>query len=230
MRLFAFVLIFLLGGAVTAYTPVGSYVPPKDEIITSVRNAAPFLANWLPDVSVDKAQGANESSLLSVKPTTQVADKPAKPVEPIVQKQAELSWEEFDPEDVALLLTDMDLPNVQILMETGDSYIAVERDEAFNFYLRPRLCKEAVDCVGLQMFSTFDLPSTPELLTQLNETYAFVKFYTDADGLLILETYVSTEFGVSRQNMKSNIEMFVAVLDTFSATLQPESPDIESSS
>ena len=222
MRLVGLILVFLLGGVVTAYTPVSDYVPPKDQLLTSVRNAAPFLADWLPDIAVNGPGNPSETQLTQDTATTQRADT-LDGLESAASEPAASAplWTALTDEDVESLLTELQLPHAKVTLETGESYIAVERDEAFRFYLRPRRCDLAEACAGLQIFSTFAADLPREQLAALNESYALVKFYMDMDGFLVLETHVSTDHGVSPDHVRANIEMFVGVLDAFTDDLQP---------
>jgi|GEM_PF-4808731 len=225
MRLVGFVLLFVLGGIVTAYTPAGDYLPPKDQIVTSVRNAAPFLADWLPDIAVERSVDVSQQSSALNTATTQRADV-QDDLQDEPNDQARL-WTQLNLEDIESLLTVLNLPNERLSLESGETYISVERDDAFSFYLRPRRCDPTEDCAGLQIFSTFAADLSREQLAALNESYALVKFYMDMDGFLVLETHVSTDYGVSPDHVRANIEMFVGVLDVFTDDLQPSQSEEE---
>jgi len=219
MRLVGLLLVFLLGGLVTVYTPAGNYLPPKDQVVTSVRNAAPFLADWLPEISVEGSANVSQPNLVPNTATTQRADI-QEDLDSTTSDRAPL-WTELTADDLEILLTELDLPNERLSSEEDETYIAVAREEAFTFYLRPRRCGPAEDCSGLQIFSTFAADLSREQLAELNESYGLVKFYMDMDGFLVLETHVSTDYGVSPDHVRANIEMFVSVLDGFTDDLQP---------
>ncbi len=49
MRLVGYIVLMLIGAVIGSYSPLTSYLPPKDTVIETVRDNIPFLADWLPE-------------------------------------------------------------------------------------------------------------------------------------------------------------------------------------
>ena len=200
MRVIVYIVFALIGAVVASYWPLTAYLPPTETIIET----SPFLADWLPDADEDD-EGAQDpaSSEESVS-----ADGPN-----------DVIWYGFDLTEIGMLLTEMDIETEIDFYDDGDSYLRSNRQDEYNFLVQPRLCYDETNCLGLDVFSTFDFKPTPAQLSTLNEQYSYMKFYADEDGELILQKYITADYGIARGNIRINIETFLDILDGFEEVL-----------
>jgi len=66
MRFVGYIVWVLIGVVIGTYWPLTAYLPPKDTVIETVRDNAPFLADWLPEADdaepEDEAEEASSDS------------------------------------------------------------------------------------------------------------------------------------------------------------------------
>ncbi len=62
MRFFGYIILVLIGVVIGTYCPATTYLPPKETVMDTVRNNAPFLADWLPEADEAEPEEEEDSS------------------------------------------------------------------------------------------------------------------------------------------------------------------------
>ena len=105
------------------------------------------------------------------------------------------------------------------LDEDATFYTNAERPDAYSFYLEPKLCDEGGTCFGLNIYSVFELELSLAQLASLSNRYAYMKFYSAENNNLVLQKYMTADYGIARGNVRINIVTFMDILDNFEEVL-----------
>jgi hypothetical protein len=98
----------------------------------------------------------------------------------------------------------------------GDYYLEVESETGLLFYLYGAGCSEAdpaQGCLGLNMVASFTLNDEADVHEVMySVSYAFMKIYRSGDDIKA-SRYVIFDGGITRENMKENVSVFVQIAD-----------------
>lgn len=217
MRLIGYLLLIGIGAVAASYFPLTPFLPAKATVMSAIEDNAPFLADWLPEDVATEPEEATEtladSGIGDEESTPSAADE-SKSENPDDQ-----IWHDFPLDDVQALLIEIDVTPELVEEEDGSSYISATRANGYSFFLNPRLCEENANCLGLNIYSVFDTNTSAEQLTTLNERYAYMKFYSTANNELILQKYITADYGIARGNIKINLVTYLDILDSFEDVL-----------
>ncbi len=62
MRFLGYIVLVLIGVVIGTYWPATAYLPPRDTVMETIGDNAPFLADWLPEAEEDEAEPSRSSS------------------------------------------------------------------------------------------------------------------------------------------------------------------------
>lgn len=100
--------------------------------------------------------------------------------------------------------------------EDGDYYLEVQSDSGLMFYLYGAGCAEddpAKGCLGLNMIASFTLNDEADAHEVMDSvSYAFMKIYRSGDDIKA-SRYLIFDGGITRENMKENVSVFVQIAD-----------------
>lgn len=100
--------------------------------------------------------------------------------------------------------------------EDGDYYLEVQSESGLMFYLYGAGCAEndlAKDCLGLNMIASFTLTDEADVHEVMDSiSYAFMKIYRSGDDIKA-SRYLIFDGGITRENMKENLSVFVQIAD-----------------
>jgi hypothetical protein len=100
--------------------------------------------------------------------------------------------------------------------EDGDYYFEVSSETGLMFYLYGAGCSEedpAAGCLGLNMIASFTLEDEADAHEVMDSiSYAFMKLYRSGDDIKA-SRYVIFDGGITRENMKENVSVFVQIAD-----------------
>ena len=100
--------------------------------------------------------------------------------------------------------------------DDGDYYFELESESGLVLYLYGGGCSEddpAVGCLGLNMVSSFTLNDTADVHEVMDSvSYAFMKIYRSGDDMKA-SRYIIFDGGITRENMKENLSVFVQIAD-----------------
>jgi len=101
--------------------------------------------------------------------------------------------------------------------EDGDYYLELQSDSGLMFYLYGAGCSEddaAKDCLGLNMIASFTLNDEADSHEVMDSvSYAFMKIYRSGDDIKA-SRYLIFDGGITRENMKENVSVFVQIADS----------------
>lgn len=101
--------------------------------------------------------------------------------------------------------------------EDGDYYLELQSDSGLMFYLYGAGCSEddaAKDCLGLNMIASFTLNDEADAHEVMDSiSYAFMKIYRSGDDIKA-SRYLIFDGGITRENMKENVSVFVQIADS----------------
>ncbi len=100
--------------------------------------------------------------------------------------------------------------------EDGDYYLEVQSESGLMFYLYGAGCSEddpAKECLGLNMIASFTLNDEADVHEVMDSvSYAFMKIYRSGDDVKA-SRYLIFDGGITRENMKENLSVFVQIAD-----------------
>ncbi|MDB5469955.1 MAG: hypothetical protein JWR84_1515 [Caulobacter sp.] len=122
------------------------------------------------------------------------------------------SW---TPAQMKALAQGMGLTVVQdAKLDNGDPVLAVRSVNGAAFVIQGAACDAAARCRGatLMAFVTYDTPlKAQEALKRLD--FAAVQVRADEPKVLTLSRYIVFDGGVHRDNLRANVELFLAVVE-----------------
>lgn len=100
--------------------------------------------------------------------------------------------------------------------EDGDYYLEAESETGLLFYLYGAGCSEddpAEGCLGLNLVASFTMDGESDLHEVMDSiSYAFMKIYRSGEDIKA-SRYVIFDGGITRENMKENVSVFVQIAD-----------------
>lgn len=100
--------------------------------------------------------------------------------------------------------------------ENGDYYLEIQSESGLIFYLYGGGCSEedpAKGCLGLDMIATFTLNDEADPHEVVDSvSYKFMKVYR-SDQDIKASRYLIFDGGITRENMKENVSVFVQIAD-----------------
>lgn len=100
--------------------------------------------------------------------------------------------------------------------DDGDYYFEMESESGLSFYLYGGGCSEgdpAQGCLGLNMIASFTLDDVADAHDVMDSiSYAFMKIYLSGDNIKA-SRYLIFDGGITRENMKENVSVFVQIAD-----------------
>lgn len=223
MRLLGYVVLMLIGAVAASYWPLTPYLPPIETVYQTVRDNAPFLADWLPDADETDDEETGEptgSTAPSTVPDEEAEQEGASSEADGATDAADHTiWYVFDLTEIEDLLNEMDLETERDVDIDGKPYIVSESYDGYKFLMQIKACEEEDTCLGLDVFSSFEFQPTSAQLSDLNEKFSYMKFYATSDGELVLQKYITADYGIARGNVRINIATFIDIIDQFEETL-----------
>ncbi len=219
MRILGYLILVLITAVAASYWPLTSYLPPKDTVIETVRTNAPFLADWIPESSDSDSIDEADSVSSALRDSEETEDSTIVEASESIEGTDQEIWYEFDIDEIELLLTEMGAEPEMFVNEDATSYVISERPDAYSFSLYPKLCEEGGTCLGLSISSMFDIELSPAQLTTLSDRYAYMKFYSSENNALVLQKYITADYGIARGNVRINILTYMDILDNFEDVL-----------
>ncbi len=219
MRLFGYVVLMLIGAVAASYWPLTPYLPPIEAVYQTVRDNAPFLADWLPDVDETDGQAAAEPTGPTAPPEEAEQDGASSEADGTTDAANDTIWYAFDLTEIEDLLSEMSIETERDVDLDGKPYLLAESYEGYKFLMQIKACEAEDNCLGLDVFSSFEFQPTPAQLSDLNEKFSYMKFYTTDDGELVLQKYLTADYGIARGNVRINIVTFMDIIDQFEEEL-----------
>jgi len=100
--------------------------------------------------------------------------------------------------------------------QDGDYYLDVETESGLPFTAYGVICDETdptTGCIGLNLVTTFSLEAGTDVHAAVESVQnAFIKVYRSGDDLRIAR-YVIFDEGITRGNLKANVEVFAEIGD-----------------
>lgn len=220
MRFVGYLIVALIGAVAASYWPLTPILPSKSTVVETLRDNAPFLADWLPEA--EDAAPVEEAKVVPAEET--VGNEPSGDARGGGDADSEI-WQSFDLADITALLSEMGYQSELNEEGTEDPFLLVTSGAERSFIVQQRSCDDAGDCFGLGFLSVFDADMTPKEITALNDRYAYMKFYVDSEDDLILQKYITSDYGIARGNVRINLMVFMEILDGFEEALsEPTTP------
>ena len=120
----------------------------------------------------------------------------------------------FDDPTITRLLTDIQATwRVEANEQGGINYRA-SADGGLNFTLAPRACSPENGCLGLMILAVFTAVDTSDqtqidaFLNDLNDQSATAKVYRSGNGVVILQAYINSSYGISYGNAQAQLLIF----------------------
>ncbi len=219
MRLLGYVILILIGAVAGSYWPLTPYLPPIETVYQTVRDNAPFLADWLPqaDETDEDVVAGPIGSTAPVQATEQIQAS-SESTAPTDVANGTL-WDAFDITEIENLLNEMGVESKREMDLDGKPYLLAESYEGDKFAIQIKACDAEDKCLHLDVFSVFELRPTPAEFADLNEKYSYMKFYSSIDGELVLQKYITADYGIARDNVRINFEMIIDIIDHFDEEL-----------
>ncbi len=134
---------------------------------------------------------------------------------------------EFNAPTITRLLTDVQADWRIEASAQGEINYRASAEGGLNFTLAPRACSPETGCLGLMVLAVFTGVDTTDparidaFLNDLNDQSATAKVYRSGDGIIILQAYINSSYGISYANAQAQLLVFgqniVAVSGALSA-------------
>lgn len=223
MRLIGYVFLILIGAVAASYWPLTPYLPPIETVYQTVRDNAPFLADWLPeaDETDEEVVVGPIGSTAPVQATEQdpASSESAATTDATTDAASDTIWYAFDITEIENLLSEMGVESNREMDLDGKPYLLAESYEGDKFAIQITACEVEDKCLHLDLFSVFELRPTLAEFSDLNEKYSYMKFYSTSDGDLVLQKYITADYGIARDNVRINFEMIIDIIDHFDEEL-----------
>lgn len=121
---------------------------------------------------------------------------------------------EFDAPTITRLLTDIQADWRIEANAQGEINYRASAEGGLNFTLAPRACSPETGCLGLMVLAVFTGVDTSNqaqidaFLNDLNDQSATAKVYRSGDGIVILQAYINSSYGISYANAQAQLLIF----------------------
>ncbi len=214
-----YVVLMLIGAVAASYWPLTPYLPPIETVYQTVRDNAPFLADWLPDADETDDEEAGEPTGSTAPNEEAEQEGASSKADGAADAANDAIWYVFDLTEIEDLLNEMGLETERDVDIDGKSYIVSESYDGYKFLMQIKACEADDTCLGLDVFSSFEFQPTSAQLSDLNEKFSYMKFYATSDGELVLQKYITADYGIARGNVRINIATFIDIIDQFEEEL-----------
>ncbi len=132
----------------------------------------------------------------------------------LAQQAAPQVVTQFDDPTISRLLTDVQATWRIEMNEQGEANYRASAEGGLNFTLAPRACSPETGCLGLMALAVYtgiDTSNTAQLdalLNDLNDRSATAKVYRSSGGVVILQAYINSSYGISYANAQSQLLVF----------------------
>lgn len=221
MRSLGLILVMAVGATVAVYTPLKDLYPPRYQVFAFAVETVPELGEYIPTWLTAPPPIIATEILESVE-TRERQSKADELVESSgLDPVAEPLWTSFQSEPLRLLLDEMDFPAELTVSDGGEEMILVNRATGLDFALVLKACEAApgkTSCRALQVAAIVFQDMDDGVVASMNRRHDGMKFAKLDGGDLQITRYVTADFGIARDNVKSNIAAFVDIIDLYAGT------------